>query len=140
MLSYLLLGVVGVSSIFCYKYQSRLTALWRILKSINNSSINRSQCVINDKIANIKYNYQNIDYNIYLPYDKNHAISMIEFKVELINKDGTIINITHQAGIPYLVSAEMLGGCNIRIINEDNGKVHNYGDKTSPYYGIEVMQ
>lgn len=138
MLTYIIATIITVISIFCYKYRTRIITIWKLSQSLKIPMAN-SECILDNDKATIQYNYRGISHDLYLPFDKNHAISMIEFKVELLKRDGIVIDITQQPGIPYLVTAASLGGYDIRITNEDNKKVHNYGDKIQPGYGIEVM-
>lgn len=122
-----------------YKYRNNVIAIYRLLSSLGNQTIANNDCVLNGNHAEISYNYRGTKYNIIMPFNRNYAIDMIQFKVELLKKDDIVIDITQQAGLPYLFTAESLGGYDIRITNEDNGKTYNYGVKIPPGYGIEVM-
>ena len=66
---------------------------------------------INDsgKSAFIVYSRCGKDYMINVPYKRELVTQMSKCKV-FLSKNNEMINITQQPGIPYLVSAKMLGG------------------------------
>lgn len=124
----------------CYRKRNEIIMLWNLYQSLNlTNKINPpNEMSILENVGFLKYNYKGNQYNMFIPFDKNYEIEMNDYKVEL-TREGKQINITHQAGIPYLFTAKMLGGDNICITNEYNDKIHNYGNENPPYYGIEVM-
>lgn len=132
--------VAACAAFVGYKYRNNIATIYRLLGSLKNPVIESSDCVINGNYAKLTYNYRGTQYNIIMPFSRNYAVDMIQFRVELLKKDDIVMDITQQAGLPYLFNAESLGGYDIRIINDDNGKIYNYGSKNSPGYGIEVME
>ena len=73
------------------------------------------------KSAVIRVQHGGKFHDIYVPYDRNKSSSMLRKKVFLIC-DGQKIDLTQKPGIPYLVSAEHLGGTSI-IIEDLSGDV-----------------
>lgn len=105
-----------------------------ILRAISNSTTeNNSQCrfeINNDRrSATITYTHNGQTHIVIVPYNRRHIRSMSQHQVHLVKGEDTI-NITHQPGIPYLVTAEELGGDSIVIMNE-NGNIIKKLDKRS---------
>jgi len=68
---------------------------------------------------------------IYLPYDRRKSTSMLRKKVFLI-KGEEKKEISQKPGIPYLVSANMLGGDSINIEDFDGNIIHTYSGEEIP--------
>jgi len=68
----------------------------------------------NRQVAEISYVRIEHPYRVWVPYDRHLAGRSIGHTATLI-RDNEEINITQQPGIPYLVTAEDLGGSEIRI-------------------------
>lgn len=105
-----------------------------ILRAISNStSDNNSQCKfeINSdrKSATITYTHNNKIYRIIIPYNRRRIRSMSQHQVFLV-KGNDRVDITHQPGIPYLITAEEMGGDSIIILDESNNIIKEL-DKTS---------
>jgi len=92
-----------------------------------------------DISAKISYNYGPKKFHVFVPYRRDYVINMSQFKVELLNGDQIIQNITQSPGIPYLITASILGGDSIRIINEETSMSYIYDIDTCPMYGMEVF-
>ncbi len=73
------------------------------------------------KSALIKVNHGGKSHDIYVPYDRSKSSSMLRKRVFLI-RNGEKVDLTQKPGIPYLVSAEHLGGTAI-IIEDLSGDV-----------------
>lgn len=93
-----------------------------ILRAISNNNNNNSDSrfEINDnrRTATITYRHNDKLYKVVIPYNRRKIRSMSQSQVHLI-KDGERVNITHQPGVPYLVSAEDMGGQAFIITNEN---------------------
>jgi hypothetical protein len=64
------------------------------------------------------YTHKNKEYVMYLPYDKK-LFKKIGYTV--IHKLGDVsVDITQQAGIPYLVTADSLGGGVVEVYKDDD--------------------
>jgi len=107
-----------------------------LLKFLNNKKININY--INNS-ATIEYEYFGQNYKLSIPYNRKKLINMTNYKVELFFTDKTPINITQQPGIPYILSANDLGGEYIKISNMENGLSHNYDNKQVPMYADELI-
>lgn len=92
-----------------------------------------------DVSANIIYERLGQQYMVQLPYDRRYVANMTRFNVELLRKGKLPLNITQQPGIPYLVTAESLGGYAILITDQETGKTHQYSSNIIPMYGEEAM-
>jgi flagellar basal body-associated protein FliL len=75
--------------------------------------------------AKLTYFHKGAEYTVYLPYDKKmqRKVGYTVFH-ELGNKK---VNITQESGIPYMVTANMLGGGKITVYKDDELK-HTYKD------------
>lgn len=69
----------------------------------------------------IPYKYHGVDYKINVPFSRSLRRKMINSKVVLL-KDGSPEELVQQPGCCFLVTASMLGGQSIKIINTDTGK------------------
>ena len=95
--------------------------------------------ILDNNRGKISYIYMGHKYDIYIPYIRRNAIKMTDFKAELITND-SIINITQQPGIPYLVNAKQLDGNSIKLTNLSTGATHTYDLTECPLYGTEIME
>lgn len=89
-------------------------------------SLERSQSAL------ISFTHGGKKHFISVPYDRRKGRTMTRKKVYLV-KDGEKIEITHKQGIPYLLSAEEMGGSSILVI-KDNKLVKEYSSETRPNY------
>ena len=105
------------------------------------TTANTTGFVVNDSetTATITYTWLNQNYCITVPYSRCHVAAMSQFKVELLCENNPPVDITQQSGIPYLTSADKLGGYAIRIINEESGRSCEYVGDIPPLYGDEVI-
>jgi hypothetical protein len=92
----------------------------------------------NDLSIKIKYIRHNEEHFIMIPFKRDLIALMSQFKAKLI-KDDEEIDITQQPGLPYMCSAEQLGGKEIIITNEETGARHVYKHKI-PLFAEEIME
>lgn len=126
---------------------TKLKLLYSMFNSFNapdspEIKVHKSNFVISDsdKSAIITYERFKTEYMVIIPYNRRYVSKMMHLKVEIKIEDDKFLEITQQPGIPYLVSAEMLGGKEIKISNTDTGQVHIYQGNEIPGYGIEVFE
>jgi hypothetical protein len=55
-------------------------------------------------------------YHLYVPYSRRHMVRTIGLKVYLIESSGKEVEITQEHGVPYLVTAQMLGGVGLKVL------------------------
>jgi hypothetical protein len=110
----------------------------KVLSFFLNFLIKTPTLFLTPTSAKIEYIYMGQKYYIYLPYNRRNMIKMKDFKAELISETGTVVDITHQPGFPYLISAKDLGGKYIKLSNLDNGMEHIYEDNVCPLFCTEV--
>lgn len=105
-----------LSSVIGYK-------CYKILKFFNKIQNIKTDTNTNikfyDNYLELNYVYNNINYNLYLPFNENKIQQMTNYEVFLLNNNKEPKNITQQPGIPYLVNAQMLNGLQICAINEE---------------------
>jgi hypothetical protein len=90
------------------------------------------------KAINITYYDNNKKYMVCIPFSRVKVSKTVGYKAELIYCDGRRLDITHQPGIPYLISATNLGGLAIEIKNSFNEKIFQYHENVIPGYAIEL--
>lgn len=125
-----------------YTKAKMLLALMDKMKNAPESSKNVKDIpsfVINDSDISATVSYQQLgsNYTLSVPYCRKYVAPMSQYKAELVGSETTII--TQQPGVPYLVSAEELGGDLIRITNEETNKQYEYVLDIPPMYAEEVM-
>jgi hypothetical protein len=72
-------------------------------------------------------------HSVYLPYDRRKSTSMLRKKVYLL-KGNEKIDISQKPGIPYVVSASMLGGEFIIIEDPEGNIIKQYSKDEIPNY------
>ena len=70
-----------------------------------------------EKSAIIRVSSGGKSHSIFVPYDRNKSSSMLRKKVFLMKEDGNKIDISQKPGVPYLISADHLGGTQILVEN-----------------------
>lgn len=85
---------------------------------------------VEGNIINIPFYYQGSVYRITLPYARKHAPNMSSLQVILTKNNDEEQNITHLPGIPYLVSAQQLGGNSMTVydINTETSRSIEYDE------------
>lgn len=127
-----------VASLIIYRYRKSISLLYRILTTASTDEVSFT-IADTDACAILKYERSTAHYDLYLPYNRSHVLSMSQFIVELLHDHKPPTLLTQQPGIPYLITARALGGTHIRITNTDTGTVHTYDADTQPLYGEEVL-
>lgn len=94
---------------------------------------------LRDDSATALYKRLNREYQFIVPYSRRHVASMGQLKAELIYDDKSCLDITQQPGIPYIFTAQELGGETIVITNQENQQQYNYGSDTRPMFALETM-
>ncbi len=85
------------------------------------------------KSALIKVSHGGKSHDIYVPYDRSKSSSMLRKRVFLI-RDGEKVDLTQKPGIPYLVSAEHLGGSQILIEDLSGDVIRTFDLEQVPGY------
>ena len=124
----------------CKSTWNKLYMAFKILNGLEINPIKSDFTPGNNEIsANISYNYLGHNYNINIPYDSTKIIKMGQLDAFLNLEDDTVIKITQQPGVPYLVNAQMMNGKSILIINHDNDEQYEYDRFISPMFCKEVF-
>lgn len=122
--------------------------LLQIVNNLNSDKMISSSCKtkdsfkVNDSDASACITYQRLgkEYILQIPYQRSYVASMVSFKAQLLKEDNCFLDITQEPGVPYVVSAENLGGKLIRVINNDTGDFYDYINGSIPMYATEVME
>lgn len=88
------------------------------------------------KSAVVLYKYGGKEHKVCIPYDRSKSTNMLRKEVRLvIDQEGIEekIDITHKPGVPYLLSANDMGGSKI-IILKDNKIIKEYIGNEIPNY------
>jgi hypothetical protein len=91
----------------------------RVIEKMPKIESNPAELIVNEnKTAGmLKYSYNGSEYTMYIPFDKK-LMRKVGYRVEHELND-LKVDITHQAGIPYFCSSEMLGGGRINVYKDD---------------------
>lgn len=84
------------------------------------------------KSAVILYKHGGKEYKVCVPYDRTKSRAMLRKEVFLLSDNGKI-DITHKPGVPYLLSAEKMGGVKIVVV-KDNKTIREYDKDEIPEY------
>lgn len=85
------------------------------------------------KSAIIKVTHGGKSHNIFIPYDRSKSTSMLMRKVYLI-RDGQEIELSQKPGVPFLVSAQDLGGDKIILKDFSGEHLHEYTANEVPNF------
>lgn len=118
-----------------------LTLLEKLQTDVKDKRNTTPAFAINDNDMSASLTYERLEekYILFVPYMRKYIAPMSQFKTELLRENKDPLNITQQPGIPYLVTADQLGGYAIRITNDETGKSYDYQYDKYPLYGEEVM-
>ena len=112
--------LIGVGYIY-YQYQAYLTR--NMLKAYWKKFWSKPQVEITldpgRKFLHIKYTNGVQPYNVVLPYNYRLVQPMSGTRVYLLRSNQPDLEITQQAGCPYITSAEKLGGTGFLICKPD---------------------
>lgn len=102
----------------------------RRLKRENDEELFKPQAT---KSAIIKVSHGGKTHEVYVPYDRSKSTSMLRKKVFLL-KDEKKIELVQKPGIPYLVSAEQMGGSSIIIEDLSGSIIRTFTETEVPGY------
>lgn len=102
------------------------------LNEISNSEEVKFKPFQKQPSALVVFNHGGKSHNICIPFDQNKAKYMRRKDVYLI-RDGDEIEITHKPGVPYLLSAEEMGGDSI-VVKKDGTILKIYNSTEIPKY------
>jgi len=86
---------------------------------------------IQNRTLKIPYTYYGAKFTIYVPYNRSMRRKMLNTKMSLIRGEEEV-DITQMPGCSYLVTAGMLGGDEIRVIDLDTSEIKVYGKDEIP--------
>lgn len=136
-----LLGVLGVGGASWY-FRDWLAQQYEIAKVVyktaqhlQKNDVTATSAVYNEKSMCVMYAGNSEKHSLRLPfrYDRMGVMSM--FQAEL-HTDIGILDITQEAGLPYLCTPQELGGFKIVITNHASGKFQAYTE--APMYATEL--
>ena len=81
-----------------------------------------------DNFAVLTYQRRGRDYKVYIPYQRKLIPPMGSTTVYLTTA-GDKINITQQPGVPYLLTANEMGGSQFLLVDENSEHLYVDGDK-----------
>jgi hypothetical protein len=79
----------------------------RLSSQANLNETGRALCITYDRIGKT--------YHFNVPFSRQLMVRSMGLKVYLIQDGGPELDITQQPGLPYLVTAEMLGGTGLKV-------------------------
>jgi hypothetical protein len=85
------------------------------------------------KSAIIKFSHGGKTHDVYIPYDRSKSTSMLRKRIFLIREDKKI-ELVQKPGIPYLVSADQMGGTQIIVENLSGEIIRTYSESEVPGY------
>jgi hypothetical protein len=76
---------------------------------------------------------------LHVPYNNSHFLKMKEWKVYLAyeNRRKSSLEITQEYGIPYLCTADMLGGDRILAVHKVTGEVMVFDRNIVPNFNLD---
>lgn len=87
-----------------------------------------------EKSATIRFSSGGKIFSIYVPHDRSKSASMLRKKVFLIKKNNEKVDISQKPGIPYLISADHLGGDQILVENLSGEIIKSFEASEIPGY------
>ena len=132
----LLLVVVSTVAItlllMSWRRQRALATACRVLWQVTVKHWLPSATQVGDALR-IPYRYEGQQYVVHVPYNMHHIAHLANCYVSLIPSKGPPIDITQQAGVPYLCSATDLCAQHIMVETGD-GDRYSYKGDTTPHY------
>ena len=114
--------LIGATALYYYRQSISNWGLQLLLKSFESyRSTDKPSITIGEtgRFACITYSRMGFTYSLYVPFEKRKVAKLSSIRVYLHKADGPVVDITQQPGIPYLVTASMLGGTHIRVVGEN---------------------
>lgn len=120
----------GVLGYYTLKLYTKYKGILNVLDNYKDFSIQ-----IYDHYVVIPYLHHGISYKVYLPYDESKVEMMSQYSAYA--DCDSIINISQQPGIPYVINSDDLDASKITLLHvedelKDKVYIHNI-----PYYGDE---
>jgi len=118
--------IIAVGTYFAYHYSKKYLNDYILNKVNEELSKKQDQEGISfktferTKSAVVLYKYGGKEHKVCIPYDRTKSTSMLRKEVKLI-LDNEEIDITHKPGVPYLLSANDMGGSKINVVKD--GKI-----------------
>lgn len=131
-------SVVGIGCYYTYGYVKKKLAnhiVSKVKQELDNNMDDLEvtfQPIRKTKSALVVFTHGGKQHRVSVPYDRSKGRTMTRKQVWLVSGD-TRTNITHKPGIPYLMTAEELGGEKI-VVEKDNKVVREYGLEDTPNY------
>lgn len=141
-MEYTLYAGILCATASCYIYRKSILKLATpyILSQIGIAMTdNKSNSKLENNMLHVEYSIENSKYNLTLPYNRRKRIPMTNLKVVAYYANGTELNLTQQPGIPYLITAEIIGAENIIVRNCINNKTIKYTKDEFIGYAEEAL-
>lgn len=121
------LGVIGY---YTFKLYTKYKGILKLLDHYEDFSVQ-----IHNHYVEIPYLYHGIRYKVYLPYDESKVEMMSQYSAYA--ESDSIINITQQPGIPYVVNSDDLCVSKITLLHVEEELKDKVYIHSIPYYGDE---
>lgn len=120
-LSQVIIGssLIGATALYYYRQSIVNWGIRLLLDSYRSTDKPSITIGETGRFACITYPRMGFTFNVYVPYEKRKVSRLSGIQVYLHKDDGSVVDITQQPGIPYVVTASMLGGTSIRVVGED---------------------
>jgi hypothetical protein len=123
----IVLIIIIIALLICWKYGKPKMMKYVTKKIMQNIPENQHPAELNlneqRKAGKLVYYHHNKEHVMYLPYDKK-MLRKVGYTV-FHEMDGKKYDITQELGVPYFVSANMLGGGEIKVYKDDD-VVHTF--------------
>lgn len=123
------------------RYGAKIRLLWRLWNMVPTSQATHHDTfsiLTTELAAKINYQRHHHQASLYVPFDRRKVAIMSQLVFELLKENGESQELTQQPGLPYLVTARMLGGIGIRVTNLEDEISYTYDEETAPMYGEQV--
>jgi len=131
------LSVVGYFGYYWGKQKLNDYIMRQVMEKLNNNMDEEGVTFVPFKrtqSAMVVFNHGGKQHNVCIPYDRSKGRKMLRKKVWLVRgEENEKIEITHKAGVPYLLSAKDMGGNSI-IVTKDNKTISKYNEEEIPNY------
>lgn len=129
MIGWLTLLIILPVSYLIFRW--RWSVLGYCLSWIMPSSQLSSQAVLCETGRAVCITYKRLGktYLLNIPFSRRDMVRSVGLKVYLIQAGGTELDITQQPGVPYLITAEMLGGIGLKVVSNGQSRLLGPTDK-----------